>query len=411
VKKSNLFLISAIATLFFISCSHNENHSSDLFRMQENIQPRCFNFENPTGAKGAGGKENAGAKGHAFEWIKPGEQKVLFDLQECGVINHIWFTLNEPSPKLLRSLKIEMYWDNAEKPAVQVPFGDFFCNILGKTSSFENYFFSNPESRSFNCYAQMPFRKAARIVLTNESANPIIIFYDINFSLTKHHDKSVMYFHACWNRIPATILTQDFTIMPEVKGKGRYLGAHIGLITNPLYNKAWWGEGEVKMYLDGDKDNPTIIGTGSEDYPGSGYGLGKFNHQYQGCLVADDQKGEYGFYRYHIVDPIFFNEKCRVTMQQIGGAYAAVIEKIIQQGAPFKLVSFTPNNPGTFIKFLELPKPPETSDYESLKLNDGWVNFYRSDDWSAVALFYLDSPENGLPAITNLGIRTQGIDN
>jgi D-arabinan exo alpha-(1,3)/(1,5)-arabinofuranosidase (non-reducing end) len=406
-KIERIVVIAVVATLVLVGNSGRAIPSSDLFRMQEQVQSRSDNFENPTGTRGNGGRENQGAKGHAFERLTPGERKVLFDFHGCGIINRIWFTLGKQDPRVLRSLKIEMYWDDAKTPAVQAPFGDFFCDIFGKTSSFENYFFSNPEGRSFNCYAQMPFRKAAKIVLTNESTNTFNMYYDVDFTLTGPHDASVMYFHAWWNRVPATELGKDFVVLPTVQGKGRYLGAHIGLMTNPLYTNAWWGEGEVKIYLDGDTEYPTIAGTGSEDYPGSGYGLGKFNHRFQGCLVADNKKGEYGFYRYHVPDPIFFHKNCRVTLQQIGGGTVKQVMELVDKGASLKLVSFTPDDTRQpFLKFLEMPAVPDLK-----TLPDGWVNFYRSDDLSAVAFFYLDSPEDGLPQMAGADLRTQGVGN
>jgi Protein of unknown function (DUF2961) len=374
--------------------------------MPKNIQSRSVNFENKTGAKGEGGMENRGAKGHAFERLKAGERKVLFDVHGCGIINRIWFTLGKQDPKVLRSLKIEMYWDNARTPAVQAPFGDFFCDIFGKTSSFESYFFSNPQGRAFNCYVPMPFRKAAKIVVTNDSTNTFNLYYDVDFTLTAPHDRSVMYFHAWWNRVPATKLGKDFIILPEVRGKGRYLGAHIGLMANPVYmNLAWWGEGEVKIYLDGDTAYPTITGTGSEDYPGSGYGLGKFNHRFQGCLVADNKKGEYGFYRYHVPDPVFFQKNCKVTLQQMGSAPVKQVMELMDKGAPLEMVSFVPDDTSQpFLKFLEMPAIPDIK-----SLPPGWVCFYRSDDLSAVAFFYLDSPVDGLPPMAALELRTKGI--
>lgn len=401
-------MIAAIAIMLVLRCGNgNGDPSSDLFRMPEDVQSRSLNFENETGTKGNGGKENRGAKGHAFERLKPGERKVLFNVHGCGIINRIWFTLGNQDPRVLRSLEIEMYWDGARNPAVQAPFGDFFCNLFGKTSSFENYFFSNPEGRSFNCYAQMPFRKAAKIVLTNESTNTFNMYYDVDFTLTRPHDSSVMYFHAWWNRVPATVLGTDFVILPDVRGKGRYLGAHIESMTNPVYTNTWWGEGEVKIYLDGDTKYPTIVGTGSEDYPGSGYGLGKFNHRFQGCLVADNSKGEYGFYRYHVPDPIFFHTDCKVTLQQIGGGTVKQVMELMDKGAPLKLVSFVPDDTTQpFLKFLEMPAVPDLK-----SLPEGWVSFYRSDDLSAVAYFYLDSPEDGLPKMAGVKARTDGIGN
>jgi hypothetical protein len=408
MKTTNHIILTIVfATLMLGRTNGDANSASDLFRMQENVQSRCVNFENPAGTKGNGGEENQGAKGHAFERLKPGEKKILFDVQGCGIINRIWFTLGKQDPKVLRSLKIEMYWDNATTPAVQAPFGDFFCDIFGKTSSFENDFFSNPEGRSFNCYIPMPFRKAAKIVLINESADTFNLYYDIDFTLTGPHDRSVMYFHAWWNRVPETVLGRDFVILPAVQGEGRYLGAHIGLITNPVYtNDLWWGEGEVKIYLDGDSRYPTIVGTGSEDYPGSGYGLGKFNHRYQGCLVADGKKGEYGFYRYHVPDPVFFHKNCKVTLQQIGGGTTRQVIELMDKGAPLKLVSFVPDDTKQpFLKFLEMPVIPDIK-----TLPAGWVSYYRSDDLSAVAFFYLDSPEDGLPKIAGVDLRTKGVD-
>ncbi len=401
-------LVAAMVAAFSLSSIHSSaDPAVDLFRMQDKVQSRCVNFENPTGATGSGGEENHGAKGHAFERLTPGEKKVLFDFHGCGIINRIWFTLGDRDPRVLRSLKIEIYWDDAQTPAVQAPFGDFFCDIFGKTSSFESDFFSNPQGRSFNCYVPMPFRKAAKIVLINESTNTFNTYYDVDFITTRHHDRSVMYFHAWWNRVPATELGKDFVILPPVHGKGRYLGAHIGLMTNPVYKDSWWGEGEVKIYLDGDTKYPTIIGTGTEDYPGSGYGLGKFNHRFQGCLVADNRNGEYGFYRYHVPDPIFFHAQCKVTLQQMGGGTIKQITELLDKHAPLKLVSFTPDDTSQpFLKFLEMPAVPDVK-----TLPKGWVNFYRSDDVSAVAFFYLNSPEDGLPAIPDVDLRTKGIGN
>ena len=408
IAKTKSIITTAIVAILIFSCEDaRANPSSDLFRMQDNVQSRSLNFENHTATRGKAARENASAKGHAFERLHPGEKKLLFDLQGCGIINRIWFTLGKYDPRVLRSLKIEMYWDNAATPAVQAPFGDFFCDIFGRTSSFENDLFSNPEGRSFNCYAPMPFRKAAKIFLTNESTNTFNLYYDIDFVLTEPHDASVMYFHAWWHRTPATELGQDFVILPSVQGKGRYLGAHIGVIANPVYSNSWWGEGEVKIFLDGDTEYPTIAGTGSEDYPGSGYGLGKFNHRFQGCLVADNKKGQYGFYRYHIPDPVFFHTNCKVTYQQMGSGPLKQVRELLDKGAPMKLVSFVPDDPSLpFMKFLEMPAAPDLK-----TLPDGWVCFDRSDDLSAVAFFYLDSPENGLPQLADVDLRTKGIDN
>lgn len=400
-----IFILIPFCTEQF--CQDN-NYSSrcDLFHYKKNVQPRCVNFENQKGEKGSGGKENKGAKGHAFERFKPGEKKVLFDIKGCGIINRIWITISNKDPITLRGIKIEMYWDNAKTPAVQAPFGDFFCNISGKTSSFENELFSNPEGKSFNCYVQMPFKKAAKIVLTNETDSASVnLFYDIDYIITKPHNNEILYFHAYWNRVTETKLAEDYVILPKVKGRGRYIGAHISVIADSIYKDLWWGEGESKIFLDGDVEYPTLIGTGTEDYPGTGWGIGVFAHRYQGCLCADEKKGEYSFYRYHIPDPVYFSKECTASMQVMGGGRKKDVLAALDRGA--KLIPVTVGiKTGFLYKLFEMNPVPNIKE-ESFP--DGWVNFYRSDDWSSVAFFYLDKPENGLPKIADVSSRIKGI--
>jgi hypothetical protein len=159
---------------------------SNMFEYSDNIEPRWVSFENITGSKGRGGMENYGAKGHACDSITAGSTKTLLKIEGPGVINRIWITISDRSPEMLRSLIINMYWDNEEKPAVSVPFGDFFGIGLGKTTVYENALFANPEGRSFNCFIQMPFKEAARIELVNDSdADLPMVFYDIDLQLLK----------------------------------------------------------------------------------------------------------------------------------------------------------------------------------------------------------------------------------
>jgi hypothetical protein len=171
---------------------------------------------------------------------------VLFSTKGAGIIKRIWLTIDDRSPQMLRSLKLEMYWDDESRPAVSVPLGDFFGIGLGRTTSFQNIFFSNPEGRSFNCNIPMPFRRSAKVVITNESAKPITLFYDINFLKVKQLLGNDAYFHAHWNRNNRTKLGEDFEVLPKVNGKGRFLGCNMGIITDPSYSKSWFGEGEVK---------------------------------------------------------------------------------------------------------------------------------------------------------------------
>ncbi len=378
-----------------------------LYRKAPGAQTRWASFENPSAAKGAGGASNRGAKGHAFDIVRAGETVPLLDITGSGVVNRIWATVSRRDSLFLRQLRIDMYWDGAQTPAVSAPFGDFFGDILGRMRPFENELFSNPEGRSFNCCIPMPFRTGARITVTNESDTDLPhLFYDVNVTLTEKPDPEALYFHAVWRRERPTVLGRDFEILPAVEGSGRFLGTHIGVVSNPE-NIGWWGEGEVKMYLDGDTEHPTIVGTGTEDYIGTGWGLGLYANRFQGCLLADNDKGLYGFYRYHVPDPVYFSTGCRVTMQQIGGASKPEVIAAMHRGMKARPVTIDGGGGDKFTRLLE--QEPE-KDLSDPSLPDGWTNFYREDDWSAVAFFYLDRPENGLPPLAGVAERTVGIE-
>ena len=316
--ETTILTLTVVGILVF-SCTAFANQQ-DLFRKPSDTVTRWTSFENPLGRKGEGGQENQGAKGHAFDSVNAREAKTLLDVEGAGIITRMWITINDRSPERLRSLRLEMFWDDAKTPAVSVPFGDFFGVGLGQCVPFECEIFSNPEGKSFNCCIPMPFRTAARIVVTNDSDKKLThLFYDINYLLTKEHSDDVLYFHAHWRRENPTQLERDFEILPRVKGKGRFLGTNIGVVSDPRYGTLWWGEGEVKVYLDSDKEFPSLVGTGTEDYIGTGWGQGTFDHAFQGSLVADKENGHWAFYRYHIPDPIYFDEDCRFTIQQMGG--------------------------------------------------------------------------------------------
>jgi len=395
-----LVVISVVACM--IASSGAWSQVNELFRKPKNAVTRWSSFENLSGVKGQGGKENDGAKGHAFDSMQPGESKVLLDVTGSGMITRMWFTLNNRKPEMLRALKFEIFWDSAETPAVSVPFGDFFGAILGRPVTFESELFSNPEGRSFNCFIPMPFRKGAKVVLTNESDTHLrLLFFDIDYVIDLKHDRDVLYFHAFWRRENPTTLGEDFTILPKVKGSGRFLGTNIGVIADAK-NIGWWGEGEVKMYLDGDGKWPTIVGTGTEDYIGTGWGQGTFDDRYQGSLISDKEKGLYTFYRYHVPDPVYFEKDLRVTIQQIGGFGKMSIIKMLQEDVPIIPVSVAYGD--QFVKLLDADPP---IDLETADLPTGpWTNYYRQDDVCAVAYFYLDDPENGLPPLAPIAERT-----
>jgi D-arabinan exo alpha-(1,3)/(1,5)-arabinofuranosidase (non-reducing end) len=397
-KHVSLFALAALLA----GCAAGPPEPADaLYRVPAGEETRWVSFENPTGAKGAGGQENKGGKGHPYEPVAAGEAKVLLDLQGSGRITRMWITIRDRSPQMLRGLKLEMFWDGADKPAVAAPFGDFFGVGLGRTTAFENEFFANPEGRSFVCHIPMPFRTGAKVVVTNESGKDLeMLFYDIDTVLTDAPDPADLYFHTYWSREQATELGRDFEILPAVEGTGRFLGTNVGVTANPVYGDHWWGEGEVKMYVDGDTDLPTIVGTGTEDYIGTGWGQGRYIHRFQGCSIADPENRQWSFYRYHVPDPVWFRQGIRVTIHQMGGSEKKNVIALLEKGVP--LIPVTIQETGRFTRLLDMDPVPDLKD-ESL--HDGWTNYYRSDDVSAAAYFYLDSPVTGLPALAGASAR------
>lgn len=371
-----------------------------LFENPEEQRTRWYSFENLKATKGAGAMENKGAKGHPADRVPAGETVILLETEGPGMINRIWLTINDRSPEMLRSLRLEMFWDGEKKPAVSVPLGDFFGIGLGRKVPFENALFSDPEGRSFNSIIPMPFKEGARITITNDSDNDLTaLFFDINM-VRKEFTEDMLYFHTYWNRELSTELGEDFEILPEVEGTGRFLGTNIGIFTNEDYSSSWWGEGEVKIFLDGDGESPTLVGTGTEDYIGTAWGQGTFNHQYQGALIADGEKFEQAFYRYHIPDPVYFHDDIRVSIQQMGGWPTQKVRDLVEKGAKLEPVTVSVDH--RLVKLLEMDVPPSLKDEDFPK---GWTNFWRSDDVSATAYFYLDRPSSKLPELQPLKIR------
>lgn len=401
-------LLNCIAITLLICMATTRLGAQQLYEHPPGARSHVSSFENLDGGKGKGGRTNATAKGHAFESLKAGESKVLLDIQAAGILQRIWCTVSDRSPMMLRSLRLRMYWDKASTPAVDVPFGDFFGAAL-QPVAFSSALLSDPEGKSFNCIVPMPFRTAAKVVLTNESNKDLeLLFFDIDYITLPSVGPDKLYFHACWTRTKNAPIGEDAVLLPKVTGRGRFLGVSVGVNINPIYGKTWWGEGEVKMWLDGDDPYPTINGTGAEDYIGTGWGEGVFSHQYQGCLVADSAR--YAFYRWHIPDAVYFDHDCRVSIQQIGGDMAPVVIALQAQGVPLKPVSLA--GPRGFRGLLE---PGQAGEKGSLKPGHAgalahadahdWLNFYRSDDYAATAYFYLDRPTNDLPSLVSVGER------
>jgi hypothetical protein len=360
-----------------------------VYEIPDGVETRWASPENPLGQKGKAGQENAGRKGRPAIDLKAGAQLVLAEVHNSsGTVRRIWATIDKRTPQVLRGMRIDMYWDEAAKPAVSAPFGDFFGTGLGRMATFQSAAFASPEGRSFNCYLPMPFRRAMKIVVTNESAENVTIFYDVDYTLGDHHDANALYFHAYYHRENPTRMQRDYEILPKLAGKGRYLGANLGVIANKkLYSSAWWGEGEVKVYLDGDNELPTLSGTGTEDYIGTGWGQGQYALMYSGSHVADHEHMRYCFYRYHLPDPIYFRNDVRVTIQQIGYRGSGEIADLHKAGQPVYKAGEGRVEMGTWQEGI----------------------FEREDDWSSVAYFYLDRPSSELPALDPLEARTAGL--
>ncbi len=377
------------------------NDSEDLFRLApEGVHTRWASMENPEAAPGAGGAADHGRKGAPCRvGFGPGQTHVLAEYAGGpGTVRRFWITISERSPKTLRGLVLRAWWDGAEKPAIEAPLGDFCCLPLGKMATFENAWFDSGEGRSFNCRLPMPFRKGFRIAVTNESdATLEFLFYDVNFTVGDAHGADVGYLHAHWRRENPTTLGRDFEILPRVEGRGRFLGCSLGVIADRArYGKVWWGEGEVKVYLDGDDALPTLCGTGTEDYIGTGWGQGQYARLWHGCPLADGPQMRYGFYRLHGPDPIWFHRDIRVTIQQIGHGFAKELAEMME-AAGLETLPVT-------------GAPGLTATAEELRARGGGRLFERQDDWCATAYFYLDRPANDLPPIAPYADRMAGLE-
>jgi hypothetical protein len=311
-------------------------HLGNLSRLS-NAQTRSISAENVTGAKGQGGMATEGTgKAQARElgqgWkispsinVAPNQTVTLADIAEPGAIQHIWLTVH---PQWWRKLVICFYWDGEVAPSIEVPLGDFFCNGWGVRCNVGSLAVAVNPAGGFNCYWEMPFRRSARITLENLSDDEVLgFYYQITYALTDVPD-DVAYLHAQWRRSNPLPYKQDHTLLDGVRGQGHYVGTYLAWGVN---NNGWWGEGEIKFFMDGDDQFPTICGTGTEDYFGGAWNFehpkgeyGVFSSPYTGMPQVIKPDGLYqsqqrfGLYRWHIVDPIRFQQDLRVTIQALG---------------------------------------------------------------------------------------------
>ena len=396
-KMSGIITKTIISILFFLTLTACTQNNTMIYQMPtEKLQTKWFTAENVNAEKGKGGQTKHGRKGSPLVWLNPGEPVVIADIKGNGTINRMWFTLWKREAKDLRGIKLEIYWDDAKIPAVQVPFGDFMCQSLGTMTAFENVFFSSPEAKSFNCFIQMPFKKAAKILLINESDERNAVYYDIACTTGSKHDDNMLYFHSGWQRNQSTKMREDFNILPKVEGKGKFLGCHLGVIQNPTLDNFWWGEGEVKIFLDGDSKFPSLCGTGTEDYIGTGYGQGKFDHLYQGNQYLSEEKNKNGFYRFHVPDPVYFYENISVDIQVMGGGKFSQFLKSMDKDPDLKLMKT--GKGGEFYSREELVDNPGDSTVER-----------EGDDFCATAYWYMDCPTNSLPPLAPYKDRISGL--
>jgi len=288
---------------------------------------RSISAENPNGAVGGGARAVPDADGHASRlgqgWkvrpcitLEPGSTTTLADVQGPGTIQHIWITVR---PEAYRSCVLRMYWDDEVSPSVEAPLGDFFVNLHGLRYNVTSLPIAVNPTGGFNSYWPMPFRRRARITIENDYWEPISgFYYQITYALGDVPEHAA-YLHAQWCRSMTTREYPEHVIIDGIRGQGHYVGTVIGW---NQFSNGWWGEGEVKFYIDGDTEFPTICGTGTEDYFGGAWGFNDtFSTAFLGYPLWERQEGQvpqHGLYRWHIMDPIRFQKDLRVTIQALG---------------------------------------------------------------------------------------------
>lgn len=300
-----------------------------------NAQSRSICAENPNGEKGGGAKAITGtcvhhAAGLGQGWkvspsikIGAGEIYTLADIDGSGAIQHIWMT---PTGIRGRQMILRFYWDGNEVPSVECPLGDFFANAyVPDFNSVSSLAVCVNPKNGLNCYWEMPFRHHCRITVENASDHDTILYYQIDYVLTEVPEDCA-YFHAQFRRSNPLPYQATHTILDGVVGKGHYVGTYMAWGSN---NSGWWGEGEIKFYMDGDTEFPTICGTGTEDYFCGAYNFdvnGKyvtFSTPYSGFIpILPDglyhSQTRFSMYRWHITDPIRFEKDLKVTIQALG---------------------------------------------------------------------------------------------
>ncbi|MBA2680792.1 MAG: DUF2961 domain-containing protein [Ktedonobacteraceae bacterium] len=297
---------------------------------------RSISAENRSGEKGQGGRANEGTGANAARdlglgWkvspslaLPPQSTTTLATISEPGAIQHIWLTT---FPTNWRRLILRAYWDDESHPSVETPLGDFFANGWCERCNVNSLPIAVNPAGGMNSYWEMPFRQGARLTIENLADEEVVLYYQVDYVLTEVPE-DVGYFHAQWRRSNPLAYKQVHTLLDSVQGQGQYVGTYLAWQSNTT---GWWGEGEIKFYLDGDQDFPTICGTGTEDYFGGAWNFeqpqgqyGSYSTAFLGLPQVIKPDGLYrsqqrfGMYRWHIMDPIRFEENLRITIQALG---------------------------------------------------------------------------------------------
>jgi hypothetical protein len=308
---------------------------ADLCRLSS-AKTRSISPENFTGAKGQGGRATTGTGAEAARDLGPGWKispsvkiaaRQTFTLAEItgpGAIQHIWMT---PTGHWRFSI-LRVYWDGEQAPSIEVPVGDFFASGWGRYGQVSSLAVAVNPGSAFNSYWVMPFRRSCRITVENVGDEEMTLYYQVTYALTEIPEDAA-YLHAQFRRVNPLPLKQDYTIVEGIRGEGQYVGTHMAIGVN---NNGWWGEGEIKFFLDGDAEFPTICGTGTEDYfcgsynfeNGQTHRYQEFTTPYSGLSLVTrpdglyDSQQRFSLYRWHITDPIRFERELRVTIQSLG---------------------------------------------------------------------------------------------
>lgn len=341
---------------------------------------RCVNAENPSGGKGvaamAASSLGPSRKGSpCIKTVRKGDTVTLMDVEGPGIIRHIWMTVTDQTsstgPNVLRNLILEFYWDGEESPSVRCPIGDFFCCGHAQSCNINSIPVMVAPNRGFNCYFAMPFEHA-RIVLHNDHNEDVpAFFYQIDYTEYDELPTDAMRFHAQWRRERVTESGRDYVVLDSVHGSGAYVGTYLALTA---LESRWWGEGEFKMYIDGDDRYPTWCSTGAEDYFGGAWSFAGFDRDghmseqtftgpylgfpFYSQTIARNRESAYwdinapvmrGLYRWHIPDPIYFDSDLRVEWQQIGTEERGNFERQDDVASVAYWYQFEPHVPFTSI--------------------------------------------------------------